>query len=99
MEESRTGRGPRRKKGRSTDSIKRKDETIAMDSARTKEDSELNETRITRMLRERSNDDLERLIKASVNWLGVSDEIQESITKMLESCKHERPAEEEDSRK
>ena len=65
--------------------------------------SELNEARITRMLRERSEDDVERLIKASVNWskesLGVSDEIEEGIRNMLERFQRERPAEEGDRRK
>ena len=63
-------------------------ESIVMDSAQTKEDSELNETRIIQMLRERSSDETERIIQGSANWgkgnLGVSDEIKEGITKMLE---------------
>ena len=65
--------------------------------------SELNEARITRMLRERSDDDIDRLIKASVNWskesLGVSDEIEEGIRNMLERFQHERLAEEGDRRR
>ena len=65
--------------------------------------SELNEARITRMHRERSDDDIERLIKASVNWskesLGVSDEIEEGIRNMLERFQHERLAKEGDRRK
>ena len=78
-------------------------ESIVMDPAQAKEDSELNETRISRMLRERSKADIERLIKALVNWskesLGVSDEIEEGIRKMLERFQHERPAQEGDIRK
>ena len=74
-----------------------------MDAAQTKEDNELNETKSTRMPREQSDDDMERLIKASVNWskesLGVSDEIEDGIRRRLERLQHERPAEEEKSKK
>ena len=74
-----------------------------VDQEKEKVVSELNEARMTRMLRERSDDDIERLIKASVNWskesLGVSDEIEEGIRNMLERFQHERLAEEGDRRK
>ena len=70
-----------------------------MDSQQTKEDSDLNETRIIQILRERSSDEKERIIKGSANWckenLGDSDEIENGIGKMLERLKPERPAEEE----
>ena len=49
------------------------------------EDNDLNETRIHRILRERSKADVERLIQASVRWskesLGVSDGIENGLRK------------------
>ena len=84
-------------------SAKKENTGRRVDQEKEKVVSELNEARITRMLRERSDDDIERLIRASVNWskesLGVSDEIEEGIRNMLERFQHERLAEEGDRRK
>ena len=67
------------------------------------EDNEQIETRINRMLRERSREDVERLIKFSVDWskdsLEVSDGIEDGIINMLGRMQPEGPAEEEESRK
>ena len=67
-------------------SAKKENTGRRVDQEKEKVVSELNEARITRMLRERSDDDIERLIKASVNWskesLGVSDEIEEAARKV-----------------
>ena len=86
--ETRAGRGLRRKENTGRRVDQEKEKVV----------SELNEARITRMLRERSDDDIDRLISASVNWskesLGVSDEIEEGIRNMLERFQHERLAEE-----
>ena len=83
---------------RRVDQEEEKVESIVMDAAQTKEDSELNETRITLMLREQSKEQIERLIKTSVIWSKESLEIEEGMGKMLERLQNERPAKEEDSR-
>ena len=84
-EKKRKGSAKEERTEHRVDQKEEKVEGVAMGEAQKIEDNEENETRITRMLRERSKEYVQRLIKASVNWskesLGVSDEIREGIRK------------------
>ena len=69
-------------------------ESIVMDSAQMKEDSEVNETRIIQMLRERTSDEIGRIIQGSTNWCTkMLERLHQNAMQKMEAGKDRKKAE------